>query len=75
MIQFWQCCSKNYSGKIKTCRKCGKTQPTYGILDENDQNTAHNEKKSRKTLKKSKDPLISYDEDKLWVSTMKRLGE
>ncbi len=68
-IQFWKCeCGKSYAGGVSRCRKCGKVKPTYGII-ENKVDTPKANKKRKP--RKSKDPLISYDENKLYVSTLK----
>lgn len=73
-IQIWTCliCSNVSSMMVKKCRKCGAEKPKLGFIEEEH---AKEQKKPAETKKKKKasslDPLISNDDDKIFVSTMK----
>ena len=72
----WKCCGRNYTAGIKTCRLCGAPKKAYGVLDDKPKPTPTKAPaKKRKPRRKGPDPLISLDEDRLYVSTMKRIGE
>jgi len=62
----WTCCNKFYVPGVKACKKCGKPAPEYGIINESAQRG-----RKPQTVANSRDPLISKDDDKLFVSTLK----
>lgn len=67
----WQCCGKNYAPGVKTCRKCGKSKPVYGIVETAKKPTASKKPRNPCDLSRCRDPLISKDENRLFVSTLK----
>lgn len=66
--KMWTCpkCKQMSTAKVTHCRKCGTAQPNYGFVDEKKSN-----KPKKKKVTKSRDPLISNNEDRLFVSTLK----
>jgi hypothetical protein len=80
-IQFWECCGKHLTAKAK-CKKCGKTKPTYGIIDDPNEpkptkkdidtffKTDHKNENNRKLSR-----LPKEKEGEFFISTLKQEGE
>jgi hypothetical protein len=77
-MNLWKCCNKNYSPGVTKCRKCGRERPVYGVIDESSAQD-HCRKVRPKVAEKrehtTRDPLISEDDSKLFVSTLKMKDE
>lgn len=76
-IDVWTCpnCGRNALKSVKVCRKCKKPKPVFGFVEETEKEKQPAKNNPKKKSQYSRDPLISSNEDELFVSTLKMKGE